>query len=388
MRRLFVRTSALYAVLIFFPSPLDNLPWFRDQSWASTNSVYRPLLELAARLFDVTLPDAAPTGSGDTTADWLRMFVALALSLLLGLLWSLDAKRTNDTRVAAFARDFIRLELMVMMISYGVTKVLGHQFPHLGEFNAWDTYAESSPMGLAWRFMGHSTAYQFFAGSMELTGGLLLLTRRTTTLGALLLMVVLSNVVLMNFCFDIPVKQFSVHLLLGAVVLAWNDLARVVRTVLNLGAVQARSLEAPYLRAGWKRFILPVLFTFYAGQELIHDFAEEAWGRPFAPAVGEYVVVRSNGLPWRTVKVTPWGFGVENPSGQRRWFRGELDEAGTSVTSEEVLSLTWHPRGPLTVFEGTLDGAAISFEALRRDLSSSELESRGFHWVSEYPYNR
>ena len=50
----------------------------------------------------------------------------------------------------------------------------------------------------------------------EVLGALLLLFRRTTALGAAVLAVVLVNVVMMNFCYDVPVKINGVHYL-GAI---------------------------------------------------------------------------------------------------------------------------------------------------------------------------
>ena len=59
---------------------------------------------------------------------------------------------------------------------------------------------------------GHSGPYTFIAGLAEIVGAVLLLWRRTTLIGALLLAGVLVNIVLLNFCYDVPVKLFSVEL--------------------------------------------------------------------------------------------------------------------------------------------------------------------------------
>jgi hypothetical protein len=64
-------------------------------------------------------------------------------------------------------------------------------------------------MGLAWTFLGFSKAYNYFMGIAEAGGGLLLLFRRTAIFGVLLSMIVTSNIVAINFCFDVPVKLYS-----------------------------------------------------------------------------------------------------------------------------------------------------------------------------------
>src|SRR6185369_10228156 len=48
------------------------------------------------------------------------------------------------------------------------------------------------------------------------------------TFGALVLATVLTNVVMMNFCYDVPVKINSSHYLVMCVVLLWPDLRRLV----------------------------------------------------------------------------------------------------------------------------------------------------------------
>ena len=68
-------------------------------------------------------------------------------------------------------------------------------------------------MGLLLNFMGYSTAFNMFTGLAEAIAGFLLLFRKTVTFGSLMSMTVLSNIVAMNFCFDVPVKIYSANLL-------------------------------------------------------------------------------------------------------------------------------------------------------------------------------
>jgi hypothetical protein len=67
-------------------------------------------------------------------------------------------------------------------------------------------------MGLLWTFMGASAAYTIFTGLGELVGGLLLTTRRTALAGALVSAAVMTHVAVLNFCYDVPVKLFSMVL--------------------------------------------------------------------------------------------------------------------------------------------------------------------------------
>ncbi len=88
------------------------------------------------------------------------------------------------------------------------------------------TYGDSSPMGLLWTFMAASSMYTFFGGLLEMIPSFPLLFRRTTTIGAAMAAAVMSNVFLMNMCYDVPVKQFSFHLLLMAIILLLPEVPR------------------------------------------------------------------------------------------------------------------------------------------------------------------
>ena len=95
-------------------------------------------------------------------------------------------------------------------------------------------FGDKSPMGLAWSFVGYSSAYSAFTGWGEIIGGGLLFFRRTTTFGALLSMVVIGNIVAINFCYDVPVKLYSSTLFIMSVFLAAPDLKRLLNVfILN-----------------------------------------------------------------------------------------------------------------------------------------------------------
>ena len=82
-------------------------------------------------------------------------------------------------------------------------------------------------MGLLWTFMGYSTVYTIFAGLGEVIGGAFLLFKRTRLIGSLIVIAIMSNVVMLNFAYDVPVKLFSTHLLLMAIFLTVPDIKRL-----------------------------------------------------------------------------------------------------------------------------------------------------------------
>jgi hypothetical protein len=172
-----------------------------------------------------------PNGSGDTTYNYILLLAGFVLALLIAVIWSLiDSRRRTDYAITRdLLRSYLRYYLAFWMLTYGLAKVSldANQFPYIGQFQLDRTWGETSPMGVLWRFMGSSRPYTIFAGLGEVLAAVLLIWRRTGTLGALVAMGVSLNIVLLNFCYDVPVKIFSSHLLVAAMLIAIPDLNRL-----------------------------------------------------------------------------------------------------------------------------------------------------------------
>jgi hypothetical protein len=268
-------------------------------------------------------------------------------------------------------------------------------------------------MGLLWTFMGASTAYQVFSGLMELVSGLLLLFRRTATLGALAAMAVLTNVVMLNLCYDVPVKLLSIHLLLMALFLAAPDLRRLFDLLVRRRPVLPAA-DRPFFQRRWLRWtalalegVVAVAFT---GFQLRANYQD--WklydGLAQTPFYGIWRVddLTVDGQPrdgrtaerlqWRNVIFDfPGIFGVQSPDASRRPFSLALDAA------HRTMALTWppdpkwksvlaygQPAPDRLTLTGAFDGHQILASLHRIDGSRLELASRGFRWVSEAPHNR
>src|SRR6266542_6719119 len=122
---------------------------------------------------------------------------------------------------------------------------------------------EQSPMLLAWNFMGYSVVMMRINGSAEVLGGLLLLFRRTTTIGTILSSCVFSFIVMMDFCFNVPVRLFSSHLLIISIFLVLEDR----RKLLNIFLLNKPANSTVYLplinHSAWRKAFL-VLQTLLA----------------------------------------------------------------------------------------------------------------------------
>ena len=141
-------------------------------------------------------------------------------------------------------------------------------------------------MGLVWTFMAASPAYTFFSGIAEVMGGVLLLFRRTTLLGGLVSIGVMLNVVMLNFCYDVPVKLFSFHLMFMGVVLIVPDAKRLFGLLVLNRATEPASLQPPYTgkvtiwaHRAVKAYLIVMLFAIpiyeHTKKEIMHE-PEEA----------------------------------------------------------------------------------------------------------------
>ena len=132
-------------------------------------------------------------------------------------------------------RSYLRYVLAFAMLGYGLAKVnlLGNQFPEISEGRLGRTWGETSPMGLVWGFMGASRPYTIFAGLGEVVAAFFLLWRRTALFGALVAVAVMTNVVMLNYCYDIPVKISSTHLTLMGLLILAPDARRLLSLLLQ-----------------------------------------------------------------------------------------------------------------------------------------------------------
>jgi hypothetical protein len=172
----------------------------------------------------------------DSMWQWIQTacFGVLALAGALVWVW-IDVKRTWDARIHELLRVYVRYALAAAMLGYGMIKVLLLQMGGgIGASSLSTPLGEFTPNSLLWTFIAYSPAYQVFTGLAEVVGGALLLFRRTTTLGALVTAGVMSNVVMLDLNYDVPVKINSIHFLLVAMFLIAPELRRLVNVlVLN-----------------------------------------------------------------------------------------------------------------------------------------------------------
>ena len=468
-QRLTFRFVLVYFILYALPFPIETLQSLliniheivtgdapdNTNPPAITRHVTKPygefwdqfVLRTGRELFGVEI-EYRPLGSGDTTWNYVQVFDFAVISAVFTLLWSLAAwcwwrirkrSRLGYPHLHAWLRVYVRFYLAQMMIVYGAVKVIKLQFAYPSPDTLLHTYGESSPMHLLWTFMGASDAYTWFTGAGELTAGILLCTRRTTLLGAMVTFGVMLHVAALNFCYDVPVKLFSTHLLLMSLFLMAPDLPWLTRALL-LGQSTTTRGYTPLVRLRWLDWILFVVRTLvvltFLGVTLYDSYDKsKLYGRqvPEPPLYGLWEVeeftlngkvrppLTTDAGRWqRVIFRKPLTFQKSEPGKPRIGITNMLGKpilaaeievdpelmtislskpGGTqqSVEPPVVRLLRYsEPEPGVIVLEGELvflaDGSLgpkqIKVRMRHYGKDKFLLSSRGFHWINEVPYNR
>jgi hypothetical protein len=133
-----------------------------------------------------------------------------------------------------------RYLLGLVMIGYGLTKILRTQFVVI-PFSLWQRPLETlHGTSLAWAFLGYSPWFQVMLGFLELIPAILLLFRRTAFIGAILLLPMTLNVLLINHALNLweDTKLISLILfLLNCTVLLfdWKRIKEVFLIIIGKG---------------------------------------------------------------------------------------------------------------------------------------------------------
>jgi len=292
-------------------------------------------------------------------------------------------------------------------------KVFPLQFIPPGPDRLIQSYGDSSPMGLAWTFLGASIGYQVFAGLAELLGGYLLLWRRTALLGGLFSAAVMTNVMAINFFYDVPVKLFSGHLVLVAVFIIGTDLPRLAGLLaFNLPVAPRR--DRPFWKRPGRRpgRIVAVHLAFVLALTGIHVSNGLASSRTRGvlaepdPLLGIYrvesfeqagLVDRANedAARWVRVGLNQFTATIQRAAGDGVRMRVAIDpdagnlsifDRGGQPPPEPMFTFTNSADGEL-VLDGEFEGKPTRV-VLRKDAAGALLIERGFRWINEYPFNR
>jgi hypothetical protein len=410
VKRALFRFLFSYLVLYNFPFPLDAIPIYGEILKQSYREIWAAVVPWVGEHVLGVEVRYRPSGSGDATYNYVLLFCYLILALAATVVWTLlDSRRANYVRLHAWLRVYVRFALATAMIRYGAYKVIPEQFGTPFPSDLLQPIGESSPMKLLWTFMGASIPYVIFTGAAEMLGGLLLVARRTALLGALVCIAVMSNVVMLNLSYDVPVKLHSSHLLLMAVFLAAPDLRRLAGLfVRNLRVPPAEQRPLFASRQGNRAaLVFRTVFILYVSVAALHQsyenklqFADVATRqRLYGVWEVEELAVDGAVRPLLATDETLWRrlvFEWPGAIGIQYAHETEVREYGLSLDpGPHMYTLCCDPEWKeaaisfkrigldVLALEGKVDGKQIRGRFRRMDDSRFPLISRGFRWINE-----
>ncbi len=410
-RKLLFRFFCIYLILYMSPwSWLGNLPVFGTiaeyyglgEDW---------LVNLAnSHLFHIKEVLVPMSGSGDTSYGYAQLCLFLTIAGLGTLLWTILDKRRNYIVGYYWLLVGVRYYVALNALSYGIIKLFGQQmiFPSLSALAT--PLGDFLPMRFSWYFIGYSEPYQFFSGSVEVVAGVLLLFRRTSMLGAFVAASVFLNVVMMNLCYDIPVKLFSIHLFLMSNFLLLGDARRLLNFfIFNKPTQPAVPITLP---ARWMRttqIALKVVFILLFGIIPAYEIYASLDSPDVRVAMkkknlttGVFEVERfeapmADSLRWKDVIFDESRTGSIQTADtllrqryRRGYFSYTLDSAKHTIafkkfSSDSIPLFTLNYTMPDTnhiILNGKIRGDSAMI-ALKRQKRHFQLAERQFHWLSE-----
>ncbi len=359
--------------------------------------------------------DISGYGSGDHTFSYVKLFSGLLISLIFTLIWSiLDRKRPAYNALLYWLLVIIRLYLIYFMLVYGFIKVFKSQFPYPSLSRMLQPLGEFSPMGLAWTYMGYSNGFNIFTGGLEVIAGLLLIPKRTQTLGALMVAGVMTHVAAMNLMFDIPVKLFSVHLVFMALFIFSLDSKRFFNVFLFNKPTDTNNYFRPNKEplynkiTFWMKIVLLALVLLMIIPRGISS--TKRWGdkrtKPHLYGIWEtaYFIKNNDTLPplvtdfdrWRyliidykdraTVKtmtddIRAYNFIIDSTKQKISVFKRDSDTLNNNFNYK-------YPNKHFLELEGIIEDDTLHIIFNKVDHEQFLLNSRGFNWINERPFNR
>jgi hypothetical protein len=353
-------------------------------------------------------------GSGDTTYDYVSILLFFMLAIFGAIIWSLaDRERLHYKKLYYWITVAIRFYVAFMLINYGLVKVIKLQFPSPSFYRLLEPYGESSPMGLAWAFLGFSKGYNLFMGLAELLAGLLLF-RRTMTAGAIITLMTASNVMAVNYFYDVPVKILSTHLVLMALFLLAHDIKKLFLFFFTNNAVKLVTIKQPIYKNNWfkpsaliVKYVLIGFVLIYGGIGVLNSVSVYGDLAKKPENYGLYEITHfeknsktipadeNNESRWKYIMIEREGsLQIQKMDRSKLFFKTEIDSLTSSLKltsykdSTDSFKLKLKNTEPTFSLETLYKGDTIKAYGNTIKKEDFLLMNRGFNWVNEYPFNR
>ena len=364
------------------------------------------------------LPEQITTftnGSGDTTYDYVCIFMFSVVAVFGTLIWSfLDRNRSNYRKLYYWITVAIRFYVALMLINYGLVKVIKLQFPSPSFSRLLQPYGDSSPMGLAWTFLGFSKGYNLFMGIAEVSAGLLLF-RRTMTAGAIITIMTTANVMAVNYFYDVPVKILSTHLFLMTLFLILKDLKPMFTFFFTGKTVSLSIIKQPtkpdekslkLFSIIMKALLIPYIIIFgiinlSKSQKVYGDGAP----KPDLYGLFKINMFEKNGDTistdlnnterWRyLISERKGSVQIHNIDKSVNSYKSEIDTLKNELKlvsykdSTDIMTINYKKTENEFTFETLYKNDTIKASGKILNKDNFILMNRGFNWANDYPFNR
>ena len=202
---------------------------------------------------------------GNHLEGYYNWLIALLLALVGATVWGF-LKREQPIKeynqLYYWLRVALRYRLALAIIFTGVVKLFPIQIPEptlsdfhtpYGNFLLWKMYYLTNAVS--------SALYIPSLGILEIIGGLFLLNRRTVTIGAGLLIALLTNIVIVNYVYEIGEQVYSSFLLLIALVIILPDVPGLYNLLFLEKTTQYKEFSPIFSKLAYKlRSVFQVVF--------------------------------------------------------------------------------------------------------------------------------
>ncbi len=359
--------------------------------------------------YDITV---FTNGSGDTTYDYVLVLCIFVISIFSVITWTIfDRNNTNYNKLYYWLIVGLRYYVALMLIRYGISKVIQFQFspPSLNRLT--QIYGDSSPMGLAWTFLGFSKGYNIFMGLAEVAA-VLLLFRRTMTLGAIITLMTTANVMAINYFYDVPVKIVSTSLFIITLCILMRDFEKLWKLFVLGKQVSLNFIEAPIIKKRWLKYsklgfkYLLIAYALIYGFIEVLGYQKEYAKKPRFYGIHEVktYIHNQDTLPPLVTDTVRWYQLVIQWEGYARinYMNDSIARCYTKIDtvsqkldiilrtdSTQIYSFNYEQLDSGRLYlNGKIGEDSVKMYTKLKNANSFRLTSRGFNWINEYPYNR
>ena len=405
----------VYFFLYCFPFPLDAFDFTKPLAQPYYNFIDWLVPLISNKWFHMRASATFPMFDkmDDSYYGLAFLYLNLIITSLVAFIWSLaDRRRKSYEKLYQWLKLYLRYYLAAFLFGYGFIKVFPSQFQAITASRLTQTVGDQSPMLLAWNFMGYSTVMMRINGFAEVIAGLLLLFRRTSTIGAILSACLFGFVVMMDFCFNVPVRLLASHLLIISIFLILEDRQKLLN-VFFLNRPAAATIHTQLItHRKWQK-IIPVMEKLFAISLLYTSIAmgvdsEKKFGRnaPHVPLYGVYNTayfirnhdtippLETDSLRWKQLVIdnSSWNqsgiiqfnTGRKGPCNVQADTIKQIFLVVSKTDTTEKYSLNYSKPDPAHILlEGRWRNDSIKVLMTKYDLNNYLLHREKFKWIDD-----